>query len=355
MRSIELLRSNVQRSRKRVVYVDAAEHHSRLHDLASTTLGYCAGQAGFFKFCLSLACNADFLSMAEFRRKSKEIKHDSDAIIFSSKSGIRQWDTEKRHEFFRDCNVPVSILVHEARPNFMIENEIADFCSTIFKREPLVDLSRYELSNRNRAKIVPTILANPLNPLFARTPWLHIGTRPRHFSYEQSHEFDAFFIGRVGKNRYENRVATFSALKTIPDIRLVGGILPAEEGFFIPEDIRTDALNRHNYMATMLKSRVNLALRGIGPFTFRHLELLWSGAFCLSDVDLGQIWLREKISAGTDYVFFDGIDDMVDKVRYYAKSDSARDRVARSGRQYYERLYDVDQHAMEIKKALSFS
>lgn len=355
MRSIELFSTKVQRARKRVVYVEDAERHSSLHRYASTTLGYCAGQAGFFKFCLSLACDAEFVSLAEFCRKAEKIQRNSDAIVFSSKSGIRRWESGDRLEFFRNCKVPVSVLVHEARPAFMIENEIADFCSVIFKREPLVDLCRYDLSNYNRAKVVPTILANPLNPLFSRMPWLQIGRRPQKFGFEEMPEFDAFFVGRVGKNRYENRIKTFSALSSISDFRVAGGILAAEEGFDIPENICSQVMDPQTYITMILKSRVNLALKGIGPFTFRHLELLWAGAFCLSDVDLGEVWLREEITAGTDYVFFSGVDDMVDKVRHYANNDADRNRIARNGRQYYERLYDVDKHALEIQKALSFS
>lgn len=355
MRSFDFCSRKVQRSRKRVVYVEAAERHSRRYGLASRTVGYCGGQAGFFKFCLSLACHAKFVSMDEFLRTAHEIKETSDAIIFSSKSGIKKWEPSERSEFFRNCKIPVSILEQAARPSVMVENELADFFNVIFKREPFSDLSQYNLSNHNRSKIVPTILANPLSPLFSRVPWLQIGARPQKFGYEQTPEFDVFFIGRVGKNRYENRIETFSALKAISDLRVAGGISGAEEGFAIPRDLRSPVMERQSYTSTILKSRVNLALKGIGPFTFRHLELLWSGAFCFSDTDLSALWLREAITADSDYVFFTGLDDMVDKVRYYTKNDAARIRIAHNGRQYYERLYDVDKHALEIQKALSFS
>jgi glycosyltransferase involved in cell wall biosynthesis len=62
--------------------------------------------------------------------------------------------------------------------------------------------------------------------------------------------------------------------------------------------------------------------------------------------------LRERIVAGRDYVFFDTLDDMIDKVRFYSKNDTARDQIARKGREFYEQLYDVGAHARELDAAL---
>lgn len=336
----------------RVLYVEAEERHSLKHEFARRTLGYCAGQAGFFKHALARASHTTFTSMNNVLKQPSRYLGECDAVVFSSKSGIRKMASSDMKQLLSKLKIPIAVLVHEARPQFMIEEEIADYCSVIFKREPFIDLSRYDLSPDNLDKIVPTILANPLNPLFNRLPWLTIGARPSQFGYEALKQHDTFFLGRVGKNRYNNRVDAWTKIFEAKDVDAVGGLIPTEVGFSVSTEHIAEPINSAAYRRNILKARVNLALDGIGPFTFRHLELFWSGAFCLSETDLGAIWLREAIVAGRDYVFFENWDDMVDKVRFYARNDSIRDAIARSGREFYERLYDVDAHALELRAAI---
>lgn len=337
---------------RHVTYVEAVERHSLRFELARRTLGYSAGQSGFFGHALSKAFKVDFISMETFLGAADRYIAKSDALIFSSKSGIRKLDDAERTRLLRGVSIPVCILVHEARPRFMIEDKIADLCSVIFKREPFSDLDLYDLSQRNRQKIVPTILANPLSPLFNRAPWLQIGRRPPKFGFDTVKQQDAFFIGRVGKNRYDNRIEAWARLADATDIQAVGGIIPGDEGFEVPEQYIAKPIGSKSYRDHILKTRINLALDGIGPFTFRHLELFWCGAFCLSETDLGRIWLREPIVEDRDYVWFDNWDDMIDKARFYIQNDAAREAIARNGRAFYDRLYDPDAHALEIKRAI---
>jgi len=43
---------------------------------------------------------------------------------------------------------------------------------------------------------------------------------------------------------------------------------------------------------------------------------------------------------------------MIDKVRFYVEHDEAREAIARNGRTFYNRLYDLDAHAKEIEAAM---
>lgn len=47
---------------RRVTYVEAQERHSFRHEAARRTLGYSAGQAGFFRHALSRAFKAGIMS-----------------------------------------------------------------------------------------------------------------------------------------------------------------------------------------------------------------------------------------------------------------------------------------------------
>jgi hypothetical protein len=253
---------------RRVVYIEAEEKHSLSHEVARRLLGYSAGQAGFFKHALAKAFRVTFISLDDFLRDASGYVAKNDAIIFSSKSGIRKIESLALHRVFEKISIPISIFVQEAQPSFMIENRIANFSSVIFKREPLRDLECYELSAENRNKIVPTILANPLNPLFNRMPWLQIGKRPKKFGYDTPKKYDAFFIGRVGKNRYQNRVDAWDRLAKSTDIRSIGGLILAEDKFSVPAELITKPMNSKSYRNTVLSTRVNLAFDGIGPLRF---------------------------------------------------------------------------------------
>jgi len=321
----------------------------RLHRWA---IGFLDGQDGFFEAALHQAARVTRMSYAEALALPEARRNAFDAVVINAKSGWPWQDVPAAARVLDSFRAPVSLFLGHARPQEMIDDSLANRLKVLFKREPFADLGHYALSPANAAKIVPTHLANPMVShsyrLLSRNR-----TRPlARYAWQETDDHDVFFIGTVNYNRFDERVAVWERIVGT-DLRHVGGLLP-KEGIEarVPPDLVTRPLPKQDYFKVMMRSRINLALEGIGPFTFRHLEQFWAGAFTLSTPHIRPLRLRAPLVEGQDYVAFDDMDDMMDKIRFYLANTEARDTIARNGRAAYERLYDVDAHAREIRAAL---
>lgn len=325
---------------------------SFLYRQAHRFLGFSSGQAGFFGYSLHQVSTVEAVNLATVLAWPEHYRGRYDAVIVSAKSGLEKLPPDLLEVALSLRPLRYAILVPGARPKAMIPDSLADCFDVIFKREPWADLDRYALSVTNKAKICPTLISNPQDMLFTRLPGLRMGYRPRHLGYECPKIHDVFFLGRVGRNRYDNRVNAWRRICALEGVNATGGIIPDGPKTPIPPELRAAPLRPRAYRRALLRSRINLALDGIGPFTFRHLELFWSGSFCLSESDLSQIWLRVPAINGQDYVAFSDNKDMVEKILHYLQRPAEIQRIARNSRRLYERLFDPMAHAKEIRGAL---
>lgn len=338
----------------KTLFVDRSHLHteSLLYRQAHWLLGFSSGQAGFFKFSLHQASHVETVEIRDLLAHPEAFRDRFDAVIFSAKSGLKKLPPDMLETALSLRPRRHAILLPGAQPKVMIPDWLADRFDVIFKREPWVDLDRYELSAANKAKIRPTLISNPQDMLFTRFPALRLGYCPRQLGYDHQKIYDVFFLGRVGPNRYENRVRIWHKIRSLEEIATTGGIIPDSPQIHVPPELKATPLGKRAYRRVMLASRINLALDGIGPFTFRHLELFWSGSFCLSETDLSHIWLRAPAVAGHDYATFSDHDDMIAKIEHYLQNPTELERIARNGRKLYERLHDAKAHAAEICAAL---
>ncbi|MCI5039631.1 MAG: glycosyltransferase, partial [Donghicola eburneus] len=214
------------------------------------------------------------------------------------------------------------------------------------------DLDRYDLSNGNRAKIVPTLLSNQLLRMSWRFKERNTQFTLPKYGYEHEKTHDVYFSGKLGPNRFDNRVHAWERVTAdLGDLRLKGG-LASNGQVEVPAHLKGELMEKPEYLNTLLTTKVNLALSGIGPFTHRHLELFYAGAFALSNNDIEPLWLRAPVVKGQDYAAFDTEDEMIDMIRYYVAHDAEREAIAKNGRACFERLYDVPAHAVELRDAL---
>ncbi|SFB81052.1 glycosyltransferase [Tropicimonas isoalkanivorans] len=318
------------------------------------SVGFLDGQDGFFEAALHEAGRVQRMSYAEAMALPAKRSAAFDAVVINAKSGWPwQRDPGEAAAALRRFPQPVSLFLGHAQPDAMPPDSLVTPFKVVFKREPFADLDRYGLGQSNAAKIVPTHLANPMVSHSYRLAWRN-RTRPlRRYAWQVPDEHDVFFIGTVSETRCTERVAAWQAVLGA-DVKSIGGLLPAK-GFepHVPPDLLGRPIPRSDYLKVMMSSRINLALEGIGPFTFRHLEQFWAGAFTLSTPNIRPLRLRAPLVDGQDYVAFDDPDDMMDKIRWYLNHPEERAEIARNGRAAYERLYDVPAHAREIRAALS--
>lgn len=339
----------------RVLYIirdrSGRQVRKRLHRWA---VGFIDGQDGFFEAALHEAARVTRMPYGAALALPERQRNSFDAVVINGKAGL-PWERDPAAalDALRPFRQPVSIFLGHAQPEVMPGDAMLDRFKVIFKREPFADTGRYGISAENAAKIVPTNLANPMVSHSYRFRWRN-RTRPLGtYAWQVPDEHDVFFVGTVSENRYVARIAAWQRVLS-SDLDSVGGLLPKDEfRSSVPPDLITTPLPKAEYLKVMMRSRINLALEGIGPFTFRHLEQFWAGAFTLSNNSIRPLRLRAPVVEDQDYVAFDTIDEMMDKIRWYLDHPEQRDTIAKNGRKAYERLYDVPAHAAEIRAALS--
>ena len=98
------------------------------------------------------------------------------------------------------------------------------------------------------------------------------------------------------------------------------------------------------YLSTIYDSSINLALEGIGEFTFRHLEILASCSFMLSEKSINELELPIPLVDGKHFVSFKDKEELIEKIDYYLKNKNQRDEIALNGRKVLEDYYSPKRH-----------
>jgi glycosyltransferase involved in cell wall biosynthesis len=98
------------------------------------------------------------------------------------------------------------------------------------------------------------------------------------------------------------------------------------------------------YLSAIYDSSINLALEGKGEFTFRHLEILASCSFMLSQNTINDLVLPIPLVDGKHFVTFDNKEDLLEKINFYLKNDSLRNEIALNGRKVLEEHYSPKKH-----------
>lgn len=314
--------------------------------------GFTDGQDGFFEASLHYDTDVTRRTFEEALAMGRDQLARFDAIVVNAKSGFPWREPDEAAKIIRGWGRPAALFLGSARPQDMAPDGVCDQFDILFKREPFADLDRYEISATNKAKLVTTLLSNQLVNMSWRFKHRNDSFVPAQFGYDTPKSVDVFFLGKVSHVRLDNRVAAWTKVKEqLGDLNCIGGLSPNDESP-VPDHLRGEIMPKPDYLKTLLETRINLALSGIGPFTHRHLELFYAGAFALSNNDIEPLWLRAPVVKGQDYAAFDTEDEMIDMIRYYIAHDAEREAIAKNGRACFERLYDVPAHAVELRDAL---
>ena len=98
------------------------------------------------------------------------------------------------------------------------------------------------------------------------------------------------------------------------------------------------------YLKTIYDSSINLALEGVGEFTFRHLEILSSCSFMLCENSINQLELPIPLIDGKHFVSFKDKEDLIRKIDFYLKNKQLRNEIALNGRKVLEKHYSPKRH-----------
>lgn len=291
-------------------------------------------QEGFFIEALREVSELRVYSLDKFLK----VRPSCDVLIMDSKATPdgRGKDPEKNFAFLKAAkDFKKGLFVSNDRVESMPSNEVLEIFDIVFKREPWKDLAEYDLSLHNRQKIFPTMLPCPMVP----------PDRLQRLEFI-SHEdqcFDVFFNGQATSTK---RIDVWSRLKQEPGLRIIGGLQPT--WIDVPLEHRFKKLSRKRYQNIIHHSKINLALEGIGTFTYRHLELLSQGAFMMSHSNIQNQNLPLEIVDGEHYIAYEDVDDLIEKIHYYLVRPEERLRIARNGFERFKRDYSFAKHGKFI-------
>lgn len=98
------------------------------------------------------------------------------------------------------------------------------------------------------------------------------------------------------------------------------------------------------------KINLNISLRSIQTgIPLRIMDILGAGGFCITNY---QAELEEYFENGVDLVWYESIDDLVEKCRYYLAHDEERETIARNGQKKVSVLFSYNRLLAEILKKI---
>lgn len=88
------------------------------------------------------------------------------------------------------------------------------------------------------------------------------------------------------------------------------------------------------------KINLNITLRSIiSGIPLRVIDILGSGGFCLTNF---QPELPEYFTNNENIVWYESQEDLFEKIIYYLKNDTERERIANSGHELAKKLFSYD-------------
>ena len=212
----------------------------------------------------------------------------------------------------------------------IIKDEILDGFDYVIKRE-----KNKQISNKKYfTTILPCRLIDyKISKNKENINWSKIGnSKPNDNS-----KYDVFFSGQK-TSKYRKELIEFLHSK---DYNFFG----RAEDFKIPYD---------QYLSAIYNSSINLALEGIGEFTFRHLEILASCSFMLCQSSINDLELPLPLVDGKHFVSFKSKEDLIEKINFYLENNKLRNEIALNGRKILEEHYSPKKHGEFLIKNIFY-
>lgn len=308
------------------------------------------GQCGFMRASLHTVFDVKEADLAYLRARGDRVARDFDYLMVCSKSDSSGEGFNQREFDFLDRikDIPKALFVSNPEAGFMPDDACLDRFDVVFKREHFSDLDRYPISAANQSKIRLAWLDCPLVPA-RRFNVRRI--EPQSYGFmDVSRTFDAD-VCFYGSQSSRLRPKVWKAILD-SDLTAHGGIQGHDIDPDVDPRVFTPGVGGSDYIRSIRRSRVNLALEGIGEFTHRHWELWLLCAFCLSSPSVRELALPGGAREYEHFVCFDSVDDLVDKVRYYAARDAERDKIAIAGRRLFEETFDFARYGEFVRACM---
>ena len=302
------------------------------------------GQDGFFEAAMDAAFDVTRRPASQVLPELSRLSRRFDALIVNYKLG---GDIQSRHVLLQRLgatDVPSILFYNVAKAGRIPGDDVLDRFDLVFKREHFRDLDRYAISNENKLKLRTTMLECSPRTVSLLERYRRVHDRDERSTYS----YDVFFSGATTA---AVRTEAWEAV-TNSGLSFRGGLQLRELHGQNEKNYRAAKLPHRAYLKTLLASKINLALEGLGEFTFRHLEIWCAGSFMISTKSVRDLTLPLNAREGEHFVVFEDIQDLRDKLLYYARNDHERERIAKAGRTMFLRDYDPVKHGQQIRKAV---
>lgn len=210
----------------------------------------------------------------------------------------------------------------------VINSEILDRFDYVIKREKNKSISNEKyLTTMLPCKLIDYKISRHKENI----DWSKIGRSTTNDRFE----YDIFFSGQQS-SEFRSKLVEFIKNQ---NFNFYGGV----ENSKIPHS---------QYMDAIYSSSINLALGGIGEFTFRHLEILANCSFMICENSINQLELPIPLKDGKHFVTFDSKEDLLEKIKFYLKNERSRLDIALNGRRILEEYYSPKKHGDIILKKI---
>ena len=320
---------------------------------------YCYDQDGFFEDSLqAIEATKHAVSFKYLRNRVVPLDKDTEAVIVNLKC-CNFNDAQEQKQFFRDFlrgkdHIVKCLFINAAQVSYMFDDEILDNFDVIFKREPYKNKDLYAISAKNKAKIKSTMIHCPFvyaprTNFFAQ---LYKNFVPKtNPCRPRGEKYDVGFSG-VDASTHTIRRDAWQAVVDA-GFKTVGGLQPnPHNSEVLPIKLQGPRQKGRSYRAALCNAKINLALNGIGEYTFRHQELLYLGKFILSSPAIQALELPIPLEEGKHYVAYTDVDDMIEKIYYYISHDEERQRIAKAGHDLFMEHYNPVRHGAYISNAI---
>ena len=302
-----------------------------------------SSQDGFFEAALDAAFEVTRRPAATVLPQLTSLAGQYDALVVNFKFVGGSADPSALKQFGR-ADVPKVLFVGTAEAANLPSDDVLDHFDLVFKREHLRNFVRYQIYEANKSKLRTTVLGCSPRTISL----LNHYRRSTSVQGAPSYFHDVFFSGST------TNAARTDAWETVvhSGLSYVGGLQLRK--FCTERDRKYLAakLLHRRYLKTILKGRINLALEGFGEFTYRHLEIWCAGAFMMSTNSLRNLSLPLGARDGVHYVTYDDQRDLKEKLYFYIRNDTHRERIAAAGREMFLHDYSPGRHGMDFPRAI---
>jgi len=314
-------------------------------------------QDGFFEASLYSSAEVVEVTIDGWRHRDNLVD-GFDAVVVNLKCGGFVSEIERDKfliDTFSKINSKKAVFIGSAKAEQMITNSLANSVDVIFKREPYKNKGHYNLLEENQTKIVSTMISCPFVSL-PRSSWLskiYTSLKPEIKTCLLSEsEKDIGFSGAIA-SAHSIREDVWQVLVEA-GFSTIGGLQPNP---YIKKDIagslKTPRFRGRTYRDSLCQAKINLALPGIGEYTFRHQELLYLGCFMLSHSSIDELELPLPLEEGKHYVSFSSLNEAVEKINFYLANENERQSIAAAGKKLFDEYYNPKIHGKQLIDTLN--